>query len=148
MSAFSSRISILLTSSFHSFGRLCSFQSHMAQLKDGTFHEDVGVGIGENKKKADAQQKAMKEAVTDARKRALKTFGNLLGSSLTPLRGLHLALQLFSCADAVALGLAVQEIASTTSSIRKVTRKARMQFMARRSVTKYWCCLYPICPCE
>ena len=50
------------------------------QLKDGTFHEDVGVGTSEMRSKDSAIQKAMKEAVTDGRKRALKNFGNLLGT--------------------------------------------------------------------
>ncbi|KAJ3046862.1 DNA repair protein rad52 [Rhizophlyctis rosea] len=50
-------------------------------LKDGTYHEDVGYGSIENAKtKAAAFEKAKKEAVTDAIKRALKHFGNALGS--------------------------------------------------------------------
>ncbi|WWC69695.1 uncharacterized protein I206_103638 [Kwoniella pini CBS 10737] len=52
-------------------------------LADGTFHEDVGCGQGENLRgKSAALDKAQKEAVTDATKRALRTFGNLLGNCL------------------------------------------------------------------
>lgn len=52
-------------------------------LKDGTFHEDIGYGSIENAKgKAAAFEKAKKEAATDAMKRALRTFGNLLGNCL------------------------------------------------------------------
>ncbi|EJT46386.1 DNA strand annealing protein [Trichosporon asahii var. asahii CBS 2479] len=47
-------------------------------LQDGCWHEDVGHGHCENMKgRAAAIEK--KEAVTDATKRALKTFGNVLG---------------------------------------------------------------------
>lgn len=50
-------------------------------LKDGTFHEDIGYGHIENcKGKAVAFEKAKKEAATDALKRALRTFGNVLGN--------------------------------------------------------------------
>ncbi|WWC61378.1 uncharacterized protein I303_103960 [Kwoniella dejecticola CBS 10117] len=52
-------------------------------LADGTFHEDVGCGQGENLRgKSAALDKAQKEAVTDATKRALRTFGNMLGNCL------------------------------------------------------------------
>ncbi|WVQ71460.1 hypothetical protein IAR50_000997 [Cryptococcus sp. DSM 104548] len=52
-------------------------------LLDGTFHEDVGCGQAENvKSKGAAIDKAQKEAVTDATKRALRTFGNVLGNCL------------------------------------------------------------------
>jgi DNA repair and recombination protein RAD52 len=71
-------------------------------LKDGTCHEDVGYGTGENmKSKGSALDKvrfvmlclwslhcdnllpqAKKEAVTDGVKRALRNFGNLLGLCL------------------------------------------------------------------
>ncbi|ORX39675.1 hypothetical protein BD324DRAFT_614563 [Kockovaella imperatae] len=52
-------------------------------LADGCWHEDVGCGQGENQRsKAAALDKAKKEAVTDATKRALKTFGNVLGLCL------------------------------------------------------------------
>ncbi|KAK0284174.1 DNA repair protein rad52 [Friedmanniomyces endolithicus] len=52
-------------------------------LRDGTFHEDIGYGHIENcKGKAAAFEKAKKEAATDALKRALRTFGNVLGNCL------------------------------------------------------------------
>lgn len=52
-------------------------------LRDGTFHEDVGYGNIENcKGKAAAFEKAKKEATTDALKRALKNFGNVLGNCI------------------------------------------------------------------
>lgn len=50
-------------------------------LRDGTYHEDVGYGHIENcKGKAAAFEKAKKEGTTDALKRALRTFGNVLGN--------------------------------------------------------------------
>lgn len=52
-------------------------------LRDGTFHEDVGYGHMENSKgKAAAFEKAKKEGATDALKRALRNFGNVLGNCL------------------------------------------------------------------
>jgi DNA repair and recombination protein RAD52 len=52
-------------------------------LKDGTFHEDIGYGHIENcKGKAAAFEKAKKEGTTDALKRALKNFGNVLGNCI------------------------------------------------------------------
>lgn len=52
-------------------------------LRDGTFHEDVGYGNIDNcKGKAAAFEKAKKEATTDALKRALKNFGNVLGNCI------------------------------------------------------------------
>ncbi|KAF9119865.1 DNA repair protein rad52 [Mortierella sp. 14UC] len=52
-------------------------------LKDGTYHEDVGYGSSENQRsKAASFEKARKEAATDALKRALTSFGNLLGTCL------------------------------------------------------------------
>ncbi|KAI0300150.1 Rad52/22 double-strand break repair protein, partial [Multifurca ochricompacta] len=52
-------------------------------LKDGTYHEDIGYGSGENiRSKGAALDKAKKEAVTDGVKRALRNFGNLLGLCL------------------------------------------------------------------
>ncbi|KAK0912701.1 DNA repair protein rad52 [Friedmanniomyces endolithicus] len=52
-------------------------------VRDGTFHEDIGYGHIENcKGKAAAFEKAKKEAATDALKRALRTFGNVLGNCL------------------------------------------------------------------
>ncbi|KAI9829017.1 MAG: DNA repair protein rad52 [Thelocarpon impressellum] len=52
-------------------------------LKDGTFHEDIGYGHIENcKGKAAAFEKAKKEGTTDALKRALRNFGNVLGNCI------------------------------------------------------------------
>ncbi|SPN97492.1 related to Double Strand Break repair protein mus-11 [Cephalotrichum gorgonifer] len=52
-------------------------------LRDGTYHEDLGYGHIENcKGKAAAFEKAKKEGTTDALKRALKNFGNVLGNCL------------------------------------------------------------------
>ncbi|KAK3535674.1 hypothetical protein QTP70_019718 [Hemibagrus guttatus] len=53
------------------------------QLKDGSYHEDVGYGVSEGlKSKALSLEKARKEAVTDGLKRALKCFGNALGNCI------------------------------------------------------------------
>lgn len=50
-------------------------------LKDGTYHEDTGYGGIENcKSKIAAFEKAKKEGTTDALKRALRNFGNVLGN--------------------------------------------------------------------
>jgi DNA recombination protein Rad52 len=52
-------------------------------LKDGSFQEDRGNGSADNyKTESEALMLAEKEAVTDARKRALKNFGRRLGLSL------------------------------------------------------------------
>ncbi|CAG8694132.1 5641_t:CDS:2, partial [Funneliformis mosseae] len=52
-------------------------------LKDGTYHEDIGYGSCENmKSKAGAFEKAKKEAATDALKRALRMFGNVMGNCM------------------------------------------------------------------
>ena len=52
-------------------------------LRDGTFHEDIGYGHIENcKGKAAAFEKAKKEGTTDALKRAMRNFGNLLGNCI------------------------------------------------------------------
>ena len=54
------------------------------QLKDGTYHEDVGYGVSEGmRSKALSIEKARKEAVTDGLKRALRGFGNLLGNCIS-----------------------------------------------------------------
>uniref|UniRef100_A0A1A7WHY6 DNA repair protein RAD52 homolog n=2 Tax=Iconisemion striatum TaxID=60296 RepID=A0A1A7WHY6_9TELE len=53
------------------------------QLKDGSFHEDVGYGVSEGlRSKALSLEKARKEAVTDGMKRALRCFGNALGNCI------------------------------------------------------------------
>lgn len=51
-------------------------------LKDGTYHEDVGYGMSEHPSKGSAIENAKKEAVSDARKRALRVFGNALGNCI------------------------------------------------------------------
>jgi DNA repair and recombination protein RAD52 len=52
-------------------------------LRDGTYHEDIGYGHIENcKSKAAAFEKAKKEGTTDALKRALRSFGNVLGNCI------------------------------------------------------------------
>lgn len=52
-------------------------------LKDGNSHEDVGYGSSEGQsKKGPAIEKAKKEAISDARKRALRLFGDALGNCL------------------------------------------------------------------
>ena len=52
-------------------------------LRDGTYHEDVGYGSIENcRGKAAAFEKCKKEGTTDAMKRALRNFGNVLGNCL------------------------------------------------------------------
>ncbi|KZT40521.1 recombination protein Rad52 [Sistotremastrum suecicum HHB10207 ss-3] len=52
-------------------------------LRDGVFHEDVGYGLLENSKsKGAALDKCRKEAITDALKRTLRNFGNVLGNCL------------------------------------------------------------------
>ncbi|CAK7269908.1 DNA repair protein rad52 [Sporothrix epigloea] len=52
-------------------------------LRDGMYHEDIGYGHIENcKGKAAAFEKAKKEGTTDALKRALRNFGNVLGNCI------------------------------------------------------------------
>ncbi|ORY92366.1 Rad52/22 family double-strand break repair protein-domain-containing protein [Syncephalastrum racemosum] len=59
-------------------------------LKDGTYHEDIGYGSLENgKSKAAAFEKAKKEAVTDAMKRAARMFGDAVGNCLYDKRFLQ-----------------------------------------------------------
>lgn len=50
--------------------------------ESGTFHEDCGSGTGDSTNKATAIESAKKEAVSDARKRALRLFGDALGNCL------------------------------------------------------------------
>ncbi|KAM4748724.1 DNA repair protein RAD52 homolog [Rhinophrynus dorsalis] len=60
---------------------VCAFVK--VQLKDGSYHEDVGYGVSEGlKSKALSLEKARKEAVTDGLKRSLKCFGNALGNCI------------------------------------------------------------------
>ncbi|CAJ2502252.1 Uu.00g096460.m01.CDS01 [Anthostomella pinea] len=52
-------------------------------LRDGTYHEDIGYGHMENSPgKAGAFEKAKKEGTTDALKRTLRNFGNVLGNCI------------------------------------------------------------------
>lgn len=52
-------------------------------LRDGTYHEDIGYGEMDNcRGKGAAFHKAKKEATTDALKRALRNFGNVLGNCI------------------------------------------------------------------
>ncbi|RKP11150.1 hypothetical protein THASP1DRAFT_27068 [Thamnocephalis sphaerospora] len=52
-------------------------------IKNGAHHEDIGFGMAENmKSKGMALEKAKKEAITDALKRALRGFGNVLGNCI------------------------------------------------------------------
>jgi len=52
-------------------------------LRDGAYHEDCGYGsMANSRDKAAALEKCKKEAVTDALKRALRSFGNVLGNCL------------------------------------------------------------------
>ncbi|KAJ1166040.1 hypothetical protein NDU88_006450 [Pleurodeles waltl] len=60
---------------------VCAFVK--VQLKDGSYHEDVGYGVSEGlRSKALSLEKARKEAVTDGLKRALKCYGNVLGNCI------------------------------------------------------------------
>ncbi|XP_028616904.1 DNA repair protein RAD52 homolog isoform X2 [Grammomys surdaster] len=60
---------------------VCAFVR--VQLKDGSYHEDVGYGVSEGlRSKALSLEKARKEAVTDGLKRALRSFGNALGNCI------------------------------------------------------------------
>ncbi|MCK5602092.1 RAD52 family DNA repair protein [Candidatus Pacearchaeota archaeon] len=49
---------------------------------NGIIREDVGFGSGISKNLADAHEGATKEAVSDAMKRALRTFGDIFGLAL------------------------------------------------------------------
>ncbi|KAG7392627.1 DNA repair protein rad52 [Phytophthora pseudosyringae] len=52
------------------------------ELKDGTSHEDVGFGTSDGQKDLGAAlEQAKKASVSDARKRALRLFGEYLGNS-------------------------------------------------------------------
>ncbi|KAH7326136.1 hypothetical protein B0I35DRAFT_126593 [Stachybotrys elegans] len=52
-------------------------------LRNGTYHEDIGYGSIDNAKgKAMAFEKAKKEGTTDGLKRALRSFGNVLGNCI------------------------------------------------------------------
>ncbi|MCJ1308461.1 DNA repair protein rad52 [Agyrium rufum] len=66
-------------------GKICLGLSVIVRvtLRDGSHHEDIGYGHIENcKGKAAAFEKAKKEGTTDALKRALRNFGNILGNCI------------------------------------------------------------------
>jgi len=61
-------------------GVICKYR---IELKDGTVAEDIGYGIGQSYVNiGDAYESAVKEAVTDALKRCLRSFGNAFGNCL------------------------------------------------------------------
>lgn len=52
------------------------------ELKDGTSHEDVGFGTSDGQRDLGAAiEQAKKASISDARKRALRLFGEYLGNS-------------------------------------------------------------------
>ena len=51
-------------------------------LKNGTYREGTGTGSGIAISESDAWEKALKEAETDAKKRAIKDFGDYFGNCL------------------------------------------------------------------
>jgi len=57
----------------------------------GVARTDVGSGIGIAKSEPDAIESATKEAVTDAMKRALRTFGDQFGNALYDKQQKHVA---------------------------------------------------------
>lgn len=57
-------------------------QVHSVDHLQDVLREDVGFGTGTAKTLADAHEGGAKEAVTDALKRALRSFGNQFGNSL------------------------------------------------------------------
>lgn len=57
----------------------------------GVSRHDVGYGTGIAKSVADANESAGKEAVTDAMKRALRTFGDQFGNALYDKQQKHVA---------------------------------------------------------
>lgn len=63
-------------------GHGVSYIAHVAVDVAGVFREDVGSGHGYDKDLGLAHESAIKEAVTDALKRALRTFGNPFGLAL------------------------------------------------------------------
>lgn len=52
------------------------------ELRDGTHHEDVGIGTGKHSNRGLAIEGAKKEAVSDARKRTFRLFGDAMGNCL------------------------------------------------------------------
>ena len=59
---------------------VCAFVR--VQLKDGTYHEDVGYGVSEGRSKPRSIEKARKEAATDGLRRALGSFLNCISDDM------------------------------------------------------------------
>lgn len=59
-----------------------SFIARVEVTAGGVIREDIGYGSGHAKQIGDAYEGATKEAITDALKRALRTFGNPFGLAL------------------------------------------------------------------
>jgi DNA recombination protein Rad52 len=62
----------------HEIGYICKCTIEAG----GVTRQDIGYGSGASKKLGDAHEGAVKEAVTDALKRCLRTFGNPFGLAL------------------------------------------------------------------
>ena len=77
--------------------------------------QDVGHGQGHSKSLGDAHDSAMKEAVTDALKRALRTFGNPLGLALYDSTQAHVS------NDPDAPGRADEEAAREIAKMQTIT---------------------------
>jgi DNA recombination protein Rad52 len=87
-------------------------------LANGCYHEDVGYGIGQGQKTM-CIEKAKKEAVTDATKRALRLFGNKLGNSVYDKE--HIAdLAKKSKANTTAAAAAAAAAAATAAAAKRV----------------------------
>jgi DNA repair and recombination protein RAD52 len=62
---------------------ICVYVVVRVTIYDASYHEDIGLGMMSNEKRKEAvYEKAMKEAATDATKRALRKFGPLLGGCI------------------------------------------------------------------
>lgn len=66
----------------HKGNYVVGYLARVKTIVHGITREDVGHGSGTNKSEADAHEGAIKEAVTDGLKRALRTFGNPFGLAL------------------------------------------------------------------
>ena len=99
-------------------------------LKNGAFHEDVGYGCATNMPTdVEATEKALKSAVSDATKRALRVFGDRLGNCLTDKQfiadvqsGLYNSTATATATTAPTLGsAAATTAAATTTSVTTAT---------------------------
>lgn len=63
-------------------GFVCTYIAKVRIVVDGVVREGTGAGHGNDKQPGQAHEKAVKEAETDAMKRALMTFGNPFGLAL------------------------------------------------------------------